>query len=187
MDRHVIIAYTLQSTKYQLCSHLSSLHILSQDFRLLNIEFNDLNWYVFISTTIVGTQPHLNVIPSRGGKFFREPRRIAKGTARVQSTTALPIPEGIIWVESELKSTLTGSITEVVTPHIGWDGDGQVAVDVGARTETIGVASDDLVKSSCKSPDMLPRITSMCEANAIHIVVINCDTTIMVVTHKCIW
>ena len=101
----------------------SSLHILSQNIRLLYIEFNDLNWYVFISTTIVGTQPHLKIILSGGGKFFHEPRRIVKGTARVQSTTTLTIPEGIIGIEYDLPVIFTASITEVVTPHIGWDGD----------------------------------------------------------------
>ena len=64
---------------------------------------------------------------------------------------------------------MTGSITEVVTPHIGWDGDGHWVVDVGAGTDILTMGCDDLMKSSCKSPDMLPGITSMCEANAIHI------------------
>ena len=83
----------------------------------------------------------------------------------------------------------TASITEVVTPNIGWDGDGHRIVDVGAGTErrsVIGVV-EDFMKSSCKSPDMFPGITSMCEDNAIHISVINCETTIIVVRTECIY
>ena len=157
-----------KNSKYQLCSHLSPLHILSQDFRLLNIEFNDLHRYVFISTTIVGTQPHLNIILSGGGKFFHEPRRIVEGTAGVQSTTPLPIPEGIIGIEYELPVIFTACITEVVTPHIGRDGDVHWVVDVGAGTDILTIGCDDLMKSSCKCPDMFPGITSMCEANIHH-------------------
>ena len=44
-----------------------------------------------------------------------------------------------------------------------------------------------LMKSSCKSPDMLPGIASVCEANAIHICVLNCETTIIVVSPERIW
>ena len=101
-------------------------------------------------------------------------------------TTAPPIPEGIIWIESELEVILTGSITEVVIPHIGWDGDGRLVADVGAGTDIVSVGVD-LMKTSYKSPDMLPGIMSMCETNAIHISVINCETTITVVRPECIW
>ena len=59
----------------------------------------------------------------------------------------------------------TTSITEVVTPHIGWDGDGHRVVDVGAGTDIMTISGDDLMKSSCKSPDMLPGIASVCETN----------------------
>ena len=138
-------------------------------------------------TCTISTQPHLNVIPSGGGKFFHEPWRIVEGTAGVQSATALPIQEGIIGVELELVTIYTGSITEVVTPHIGWDGDGHWVVDVGAGTDILTIRGDDLMKSSCKSPDMLPGIASVCEANAIHISVINCEITIIVVRTKRIW
>ena len=85
-----------------------------------------------------------------------------------------------------LESIFTGSITEVVTPHIGWDGNGSWVVDVGTGTDTITIGCDDLMNSSYESPDMLPGITSVCEANAIHIVVINCETTIIVVRPECI-
>ena len=44
------------------------------------------------------------------------------------------IPERIIGVKSQLIMTFNGSVTEVVTPHIGWDGDGHWVVDVGAGT-----------------------------------------------------
>ena len=86
-----------------------------------------------------------------------------------------------------LNITCTGSVTEVVTPHIGWDGDGPCVEDVGARTYMLTTTSDDLMKSSCKSPDVFPGITSMCEANTFHIVVINCEMTIIVVRPECIW
>ena len=149
--------------------------------KLLHIQFNGLNRYVFITTWAISTQPHLNVIPSGEGKLFHEPRRIVEGTAGVQSTTALPIPEGVIGIEYVLEVIFTGSITEVVTPHIGWEGDGHRVVDVGAGTDSIGMSGEDLVNSNYKSPDMLPGIVSVCEANAIHIIVINCETTINVI------
>ena len=87
-------------------------------------------------------------------------RRIVEGTAGVQSTTTLPIPEGIIGIEYELGIIFTGSITEVVTPHIGWDGDGRLVADVGAGTDIVSVGVD-LMKTSYKSPDMLPGIMSI--------------------------
>ena len=46
------------------------------------------------------------------------------------------------------------------------------------------VSRDDFMKSSCKSPDVFPGITSMCEANTIHIVVINCETPIIVISDQ---
>ena len=95
-------------------------------------------------------------------------------------TTALTIPERIIGIEYVLDMTFTGSVTEVVTPHIGWDGDGHCVVDVGAGTDIIPMGRN-LMKSSYKSPDVFPWITSMCEANTIDIVVINCETMINVV------
>ena len=125
--------------------HLSNLFLTGFSLKsLLHIEFSDLNRYVFASTCLVGTQPHLNAIPSGGGKLLHEPWRIVEGTAGVQSTTALPIPEGIIGIESKLESIFTGSITEVVTPHIGWDGDGHQVVGVGAGTESFRVVGDSL-------------------------------------------
>ena len=36
-------------------------------------------------------------------------------------------------------------------------------VGVGAGTESFGVEGDDLMKSSCKSPDVLPGIVSLYE------------------------
>ena len=54
-------------------------------------------------------------------------------------------------MESRLELTFTGSVTEVVTPHIGWDGNGQWFVDVGAGTDMLTMGSDDLMKSSCPS------------------------------------
>ena len=92
-----------------------------------------------------------------------------------------------MWVESEPVTIFTGSITEVVTPHIGWDGDGQRDVDVGAGTDKLTMGCEAFLKSSCKSPDTLPGIMSACEANAIHIVVINCATTIIAIRPECIW
>ena len=54
-------------------------------------------------------------------------------------------------MESRLELTFTGSVAEVVTPHIGWDGDGHWDVDVGAGTDMLTMGSDDLMKSSCLS------------------------------------
>ena len=54
-------------------------------------------------------------------------------------------------MESRLELTFTGSVTEVVTPHIGWDGNGHWVVDVGAGTDMLTMGSDDLMKSSCPS------------------------------------
>ena len=62
-------------------------------------------------------------------------------------------------------STFTGSVTEIVTPHIGWDVNGHWIVDVGTGTNIARKGSSDLMKSSCKSPNVFPGITSMYEAN----------------------
>ena len=79
----------------------------------------------------------------------------------IQSAATLPIPEGIMWVEYMLASTFAGSITEVVIPHEGWDWERDWVVYVGAGTKVLGIDGDYLMKSSCKSPDVFPGITSM--------------------------
>ena len=151
------------------CRHLAKLFrasfkymIHERSFQLLCIQSNCLRSYVCISVWIITTQPHLNVITSWGGQIFHEPWWAVEGTAGVQSTTALPIPERIIGIESVLDTTFTGSVTEVVIPHIGWDGDGHWVVDVSAGTCT-DTLSEKFMKSSCKSSDVFPGNMSMCE------------------------
>ena len=63
-----------------------------------------------------------------------------EGTAGIQSTKAPPIPERIIWIKSVLEGAITGSVTKVVIPYIGWDAGGDSVIDVGAGTDirTIG-------------------------------------------------
>ena len=51
-------------------------------------------------------------------------------------------------------------------------------MDVGAGTERLTVDGGNLMNSSCKSPDVFPGAVSMCEANTIHVVAINCQSTI---------
>ena len=71
------------------------------------------------------------------------------------------------------------------SPHIRWDGDGfSVVVDAGTDVPR---AAADLIKSSCKCPDVFPGIKSMCKANTIHVLVINCETTVTDITVECIW
>ena len=60
-------------------------------------------------------------------------------------------------------------------------------MDVGAGTDSLRVDGGNLMKSSCKSPDVFPGIVSMCEANTIHVQVINCQVTIYTVGFECIW
>ena len=60
-------------------------------------------------------------------------------------------------------------------------------MDVGAGTESLRVDGGNLMNSSCKSPDVFPGITSMCEANTIHVQVINCGTAIYVIGGECIY
>ena len=155
-------------------------------YQLSHIKFYIFKIYAFLSTWLISTQPHLNVIASWGGQLFHEPWRVVEGTAGVQSTTALPIPERIIGIEYPLVSTFTGSVTEVVTPHKGWDGDGHWAVDVGAGADIMTIGWN-LIKSSYKSPYVFPGVMSMCEANTIHIGVIDCETTVAVIVPECIW
>ena len=72
---------------------------------------------------------------SGGGQLFHEPWWIVERTTGILSTTALSIPERIIGVEYMLVSTFAGSITQVVTPHIGWywERDWVVHVDAGTK------------------------------------------------------
>jgi len=72
------------------------------------------------------------------------------GLLKEQQVFSRPQPCPSQRVESVLESSFTGSITEVVTPHIGWDGDGLWVVDVGAGTDILTIAGEDLMKSSCK-------------------------------------
>ena len=103
-------------------------------------------------------------------------------------TTALPIPERIVGLEYMLVSTFAGSITEVVISHIGWYWERDWVVYVGAGTKVLGIDCDYLMKCSCESPYVFPGITSMCEANTIYIIVINCEMAIIVnIGPKCIW
>ena len=157
---------------------LKVLFISADSNKLLHIKFNCLKVDIFIITCLISTQPHLNVITSWRGKLFHEPRRVVEGTSGVQLTTALTIPERIIGIESVLELTFTGGVAEVIIPHIGWDGDGGRVIDVGAGTESVTMDGGNLMNSSCKSPDVFPGIVSMCKANTIHIVAINCGTTI---------
>ena len=85
-----------------------------------------------------------------------------------------------------VEAGFASSVTKVVIPDIRWDGNGQWVVDVGAGTETLTMDGGNLMKSSCKSPDVFPWIATMCEANTVHICVINCETTIIVKGMKCI-
>ena len=101
--------------------------------------------------------------------------------------TTCPIPERIIGIELVLKLTFTGSVTEVVIPHIGWDGNDHWVMDVGAGTDRLTVGSDDFMNSSYKSPDVCPGIISMCEANTINVSIINCETPINTIRPECIW
>ena len=68
-------------------------------------------------------------------------------------------PAGVIRIEFELVVIFTGSITEVVTPHIGWDGDGQWVVDVGAGTDMPGEGAY-FIKSYYKCPDIIGNMDS---------------------------
>ena len=129
----------------------------------------------------------LTVITSGGRQPFHEPQWTVEGTTGIQSAATLPIPEGITWVEYMLASTFAGSITEVVIPHKGWDWERDWVVNVGAGTKVLGIDCDYLMKSSCKSPDLFPGITSMSEGNTTHIVVINSDMAIIIIGPKCIW
>ena len=67
-------------------------------------------------------------------QLLHKPRRVVEGTASVELTTALAIPERILGVKLVLKMLLTGRITEIVIADVWRDWYGDVIMDICAGT-----------------------------------------------------
>jgi hypothetical protein len=80
------------------------------------------------------TQPHFYIVMSACWQLLHKPRRVVEGTASVESTTALAIPERILGVKLVFKMLLTGRITEVVIANKWRDWYGDVIIDIYAWT-----------------------------------------------------
>ena len=99
------------------------------------IKFKCLKDNVFTDACFLSTKPHFNIVMSPCWQLLHEPRRVVEGTASVESTTALAIPERIIRVKANFISLGTCSVTEIVIANIRRDWYGDVVVDVSAGTQ----------------------------------------------------
>ena len=81
---------------------------------LVNINFNPLNWSVFITDIAVVTKPQLNIISSWCGELLAEPGRIVELTASISTLTSLTVPEWIVRIENGLPSLSCFRVTEVI-------------------------------------------------------------------------
>ena len=79
--------------------------------------------------------PHLDARSGWVGYCGAEPRGVVKLAARAGRTTALAVPQRIVWVELSLPSRSSiAAIAEVVVANEGWHGEGPVCIGVGAGT-----------------------------------------------------
>ena len=67
-------------------------------------------------------------------QLLYKPRNVVEGTASVELTTALAIPERIVRVKLVLKMLLTGRITKIVIANVWRDRYGDMIIDVCAGT-----------------------------------------------------
>ena len=88
---------------------LQALYTLS-----LDIYFQRLKVNIFITSKLVGTQPHLNVITGWRRDILQEPWWRVPGTAGVELTTSSTIPERISSNKDVLDKILTACVTELV-------------------------------------------------------------------------
>ena len=85
-----------------------------------HIEFHELYWNIFTSSTSRSTDPDLNVISCGGGKCYIEPWWWVEGATGASGTTPLFIPQGVtIWPEDATPTSVSSytCLTEVVLAH----------------------------------------------------------------------
>ena len=102
---------------------------------LLYVQFKCLKDNIFIRSWFISAEPHFNVITSTCWQLLHKPRRVVEGTASVEWTTALAIPERVIGVKYVCISLCAGSITKVVIANIRRDWYGSMVVNVCAGTK----------------------------------------------------
>ena len=127
---------------------------------LLRVDLQCLHCDVFITSTLISTQPHLNVISGGRRQLFQEPRRRVPGAAGVVLTTPFSIPERIGWIEDVLKVTFTSCVTKVVMSH-KWRNCRELSVACVCTWTYIMPPSAMLMKCCSKCPNVFAR-TSMC-------------------------
>ena len=94
-----------------------------------------IKYFKYNSGTRIRAQPYFNIFMSAYWQLFHKPRRTVEGTARVELTTSLTIPERISGVKLVFKLLFTCSITEIVIADIWRDWYGYMVVDVSAGTQ----------------------------------------------------
>ena len=64
---------------------------------LFYIQFNNRNWYIFITCAWTTTQPHLNIVSGSISQRLMKPRKTGKQTTWfLNTTTSITIPEWVI-------------------------------------------------------------------------------------------
>ena len=96
------MAFTISPNKTSKCMRVCAKmlwHVIHLYLRLLYIQFECLKSNIFILSFLIGTKPYLNVVMSTCWQLLHKPRRAVEGTASIESTTALAIPERIVGKE----------------------------------------------------------------------------------------
>ena len=102
---------------------------------LLNVQIKCLKDNIFIISLFMSTEPHFNVIMSACWQLFHKPWRVVEGTASIEWTTALAVPERIIGIKPAYISLFTGCVTEIIIVNIRRDWYGHMVVNVCAGTK----------------------------------------------------
>lgn len=109
------------------------------------------------------TDPQLNIINSRTRECGAEPGRVVELTARVQCTTPLTVPEGIVCINTIIYISWAriSSSTEVVISYKGRKLMRPVSISTGTGTVPVSViTSVSFIDRSSKGPDVLSRTSN---------------------------
>ena len=158
---------------------------------LLNKEFNHFYSNFLITTTTIPADPQFNAVSGGSWQVLAEPRPRRVTTLTItacgEPPTPLPIPQWIIKVPVVLTTHTTPCLTEIVRTNKGRDDscESNISSFIGAKT-TVHIVSRSLISGSSKSPDMISRISTIYQADAITIHTIQCQSLVVLECPKSI-
>ena len=121
---------------------------------LCNVNFNQADVDIFITTELIPANPHLYVVSGCLRKLFAEPGWGVEFTAGTGKGTTIAIPDGVcgislIWV-GEKESPW---ITEIIISNKGGHTPGEVSIT--SRAGASPLVSSHFIVGSCKCPDVV--------------------------------